>query len=332
MKKETDLIRELRKYFGEYLPNAYGASPNPVRSYKDCFRLFLSYAEKQGIRQITFGNVSKDVIVGFLDSEEKERKCSANTRNQRLAAISSFAKFASRSSMDALDFAQRVNEIPQKKHGKRQISFFSKEEVTALFRAPDRHTRIGNRDRALFVFMYATGARAQEVCDTKVKDVLFGRDGKTVVILTGKGRKTRRVAIPKEASRIISEYLDYERIGDRPEEYLFFTQTSRHMSIACIEEIYRKYIAIAKKRNPKLFQKKYTPHSMRHTTATHMLEAGIPLIVIKNFLGHVSLQTTEIYAEVSQATVDKYLMDFNEANYQGIKEANAKRDRYDFLK
>ena len=128
----------------------------------------------------------------------------------------------------------------------------------------------------------------------------------------GKGRKVRRIGIPAQASKNLSTYIAYRKLSSKPERHVFSSQTHEQMTVSCIEEIYGKYVKRARNEHPDLFRESYSPHSMRHTTATHMLEAGVPLIVVKNFLGHVSLQTTQIYAEVTQETMNKQLKSWNE--------------------
>ena len=133
--------------------------------------------------------------------------------------------------------------------------------------------------------MYASGARAQEVCDLTVRNLQFHQKGATLNI-KGKGGKSRRIGIPNACSAMLKQYISHRKIIDKPERHIFSSQTHEHMTVSCIEGIFKKYITIAKKENPSLFSaSSYPPHSMRHTTASHMLEAGVPLIVIKNFFG-----------------------------------------------
>jgi integrase/recombinase XerD len=160
--------------------------------------------------------------------------------------------------------------------------------------------------------MYASGARAQEICDLTVGNLQFHQKGATLNII-GKGRKSRRIGIPIACANLLKKYINYRNICGKPERHVFSSQTHEHMTVSCIEGIFKKYISIAKSENPSMFSaKSYPPHSMRHTTASHMLEAGVPLVVIKNFLGHSSLQSTQIYAEISQGTVNKHLKEWNE--------------------
>lgn len=309
----SNMMTLLQKFLDYHLPSNYGASMNTVRSYKFAFRLLIQYVSEQLKKEpitIEFGDLSKEILLGYLDWLETERNCSVSTRNQRLAALTSFAKYAANEDNSTLGFASIVSVIPQKKCKKQSPTFFTQEETKILLALPDTKTRIGMRNKLLLVFMYSTGCRAQEACDVKVGDIVFGKDGeKTIVILTGKGQKTRRISLPSKCSQMIIQYLYHFNMKD-PSIYLFFSQTNEQMSISCIEEIYTKYLIRAKKEHPDLFKGKYSPHSMRHATATHMLQAGVPLLVIKNFLGHVSINTTQIYAEMTLEDANKYLIDW----------------------
>ncbi len=144
-------------------------------------------------------------------------------------------------------------------------------------------------------FMYATGARAQEICDFKVSDLCINERTASVTLL-GKGVKIRQVGIPLSLAKVIQNYIRHRRIDKHPERHVFSSQTHERMTVSCIEEIYKKYVAIAKEKHPGMFlDNHYSPHSMRHSTACHLLEAGVDIVTIKNILGHVSVQTTQIY-------------------------------------
>ncbi|MDD7390331.1 MAG: tyrosine-type recombinase/integrase [Lachnospiraceae bacterium] len=211
---------------------------------------------------------------------------------------------------------------------------FTRDEVKILLSIPSEISDTGLRDKILLSFMYATGARAQEVCDLKVKDVRFNENS-AVVTLFGKGSKSRQVGISVKLAETLCRYIKYRHIESFPDRHIFSSQTHEQMTISCVEGIYRKYVTLAKKQNPNLFQKKsYPPHSMRHSTACHLLEAGVDIVTIKNILGHVSIQTTQIYAEMSQDTVDQKLKEWNETWF-GKKEeiqSNKSEDYPVFLK
>ena len=229
------------------------------------------------------------------------------TRNQKLSGLSAFAKYAvNREPIMAAGFYSAVNGIPKKKADKTIPVYFTKEEIGILLHIPSRSRRVDIRNRTLLSVLYATGARAQELCDIQVRDIHFG--DKTSIKLVGKGNKARKVIIPTQCAALLRDYLSSENKLTDLDSHVFSSQTNEHMTISCVEEIVKKYVRVAKQENPSLFREKnYSPHSFRHSIAVHMLEAGIPLPVIKNFLGHSSIEVTMIYATVSDELKNKYL-------------------------
>lgn len=316
MNKASDFLSLLDVYITTYLPCSIGSSPNTVKSYKYAFRLLIEFMYKEkGIEadKITFDKLDYKTLTDFFTWIESIRGCSASTKNQRLSAIASFSAYAQNRNFAAASvFRNSVNKIPMKKTQQKQRAILTRQEVTILLSLPNENREIGLRDKILLSLMYASGARAQEICDLTVGNLQFQPKGATLNI-KGKGRKSRRIGIPAACATLLKQYIDHRKISDKPERHIFSSQTHEYMTISCIEGIFKKYITIAKKENPSIFlASSYPPHSMRHTTASHMLEAGIPLLVIKNFLGHASLQTTQIYAEISQDTVNRHLKEWNE--------------------
>ena len=314
-RKKNRFLDILESYVTEYMPYAAGLSGNTIRSYKDTFRLLLAYLqEEKGIKphKAAFAGLDYDTLTGFLDWLEQTRKCSVSTRNQRLTILAAFAAYAQNRDFDAASvFMNSIQKIPAKRTQSKPRTIFTMEEVALLLRLPDTSTDIGRRNQMILNLMYASGARAQEICDLRVRDVQFQKN-LTRLTLTGKGNKVRRIVIAKSCADMLKHYLDWRGISHELNRYIFSSQTHEHMTVSCIEEIYKKYVAEAREQHPRMFlQSKYTPHTMRHTTATHMLEAGVPLMAIKNFLGHVSVATTERYAELSQTTTDKHIREWN---------------------
>lgn len=340
MNEPSKFLELLDAYINSYMPRSVGASKNTVRSYKYAYQLLIKFMyTKKGIAadKIAFDDLDFNALSEFFDWIETVRKCSASTKNQRLSALVSFSAYAQNRDFAAASvFRSSVIKIPMKKATKKQRTMFTAEEVTLLLILPDDSKEIGLRDKVMLSVMYATGARAQEICDLTVGNIQFTQAGASLNI-TGKGSKTRRIGIARPCASMIQNYLKHRKIESKPDKHVFSSQTHEWMTVSCIEEIYKKYVGIAKKRYPKLFRKdSYTPHTMRHTTAGHMLEAGVPLVVIKNFLGHESLQTTQIYAELSQNTVDKHLREWNEKWFPKeisiTKEGTTDNKMPDFLK
>lgn len=231
--------------------------------------------------------------------------------NQRLAALSSFAKFALRRDVvSAGAFSSCVLGTERKRASKRSgddVVFFLPEEMQILLSLPNRQTICGRRDVVLMSFLYASGARAQELCDLTANDVTFGVE--TRVRLVGKGSKARRIVIPNECADLLRVHFKQAGLfyGDK-NRHVFSSQRNEHMTISCVEEVVSKYVNMAKKLHPGLFQQKaYTPHSFRHTIAVDMLACGCSLPAIKAFLGHSSIQSTMIYATVTSDQANKIL-------------------------
>ncbi|WP_368280706.1 tyrosine-type recombinase/integrase [Enterocloster clostridioformis] len=338
--KLPEFMLLLEQFFTEYMPLSSGLSQNTVRSYKHSFRLLFQYVyqtKKKEAGEIRFRDLDFETVDGFLKWIETERGCSVSTRNLRLSALSSFAAYAQNRNFEAATvFANAVRRIPVKKQSVQPRIAFYLDEVSALLRLPDPEKRLGLRDQVLLNLMYASGARAQEICDLKVRD-FFVEKNLYKLTVTGKGNKARRIVLAKPSGILLKRYLEETGHAGQLEAYIFSSQTHPQMTISCIEEIYKKYIAIARAEHPGMFlEKSYTPHTMRHTTATHMLEAGVPIVAIKNFLGHSSISTTERYAELSQGAVNRHIRDWNEKWFSHQKETHANQKKEnplpDFLK
>jgi len=242
----------------------------------------------------------------------ENRSCSAKTRNHRLSALVTFSRFAlHRNFNDAITVCSEIEHLPKKKSVcRRDAIYFTREEMAIILRLPDSQTKIGKRDKIILSTLYASGARAQELCDLTVGDLRFGTT--TTMTLYGKGNKTRTIVIPEQCAILLKLYIEQNHIKNSgSHRHVFSSQLHEHMTISCLEEVVKKYVRKAKKLRPDLFRDHYTPHSFRHSIAMHMLESGIPLPVIKTFLGHVSIATTMIYASANFELVNKHLRDKN---------------------
>ncbi|EWM55319.1 tyrosine-type recombinase/integrase [Ruminococcus flavefaciens] len=323
MKKNNasnDFMSLLGRFFTEYLPKSMNASINTVKSYKCAFRLlfqFLYEVRKVKQEQITFEMLDFDVLTAFFDWLIDDRKNSRTTAKQRIGALASFADYAQSRNIEAgYVFHNSLNSISKKSFrkvkGKPRCSF-TRAELEVLFSLPDPTTRIGWRDLVVLAVMYSSGARAQEICDLTVKDISHSENGNAILTLVGKGEKARRVKITADTTKLLDRYITSRKIRDKLDTYVFPSQRNEKMSVSCVEEIFEKYIIKAKELHPEMFNAgKYTPHVMRHTTATHLIEAGVPLPIVKNILGHSSIQTTQVYLDISQQTIDSSIKDWNE--------------------
>jgi len=315
MADKSYFLPVLSEFFSVYLPKTKGLSANTIRAYKYAFRLLLKYVhDKHGLlpEKIEFRHLENGTVEAWLDWICTERSCSAQTRNHRLSALASFARFALRRNFNgALTLCSDIDRLPKKKCvGRLEAVHFSKEEMSVLLRLPDSRSKAGKRDKVILSTLYASGARAQELCDLTVGDLRFG--SAVTMTLHGKGNKTRTVVIPEQCALLLKSYMEQNRLnGYDAQRHLFSSRTHEHMTISCLEAVVKKYVRMAKTLHPGLFHAHYTPHSFRHSIAMHMLESSIPLPVIKTFLGHVSITTTMIYASANFEMVNKYLRDKN---------------------
>lgn len=310
--KQTLFSQHLGLYFEEYLPNVRSYSPNTIASYQDAFRLLLEYmAEERHIKPylLDYKHFSDKVILSYLDWLGTHRNCGTSTRNQRLSAISAFFKYASRRSILALKICSSIANIPAKKSPRHVFSYFSVQELGILLQMPNPRKPLERRDIVLLSLLYDSGARAQELCDIHVNDIRFGNPAS--VRLHGKGGKTRIVPLMSQSARLLRQYISERKTETGGKDLpLFMNQRGEAITPACIRNIICKYVSRAKKVRPDLFcEASYSPHSFRHSKAVHLLEAGTELIYIRDFLGHASIQTTEIYATVSQSVLMKTLCD-----------------------
>lgn len=313
--KVSKFLTLLDSYITVYLPVSIGLSKNTIISYKCTFRLLIEFfRDRKNIPadRIDFRDLDYTVLMEFFTWLKTERNCSNQTQNQRLAALSSFSKYAQNKDFEAASvFRTAVSAVSLKRGHYKPRAYFTMEELKIIFSLPDINTQTGYRDLVLLSVMYASGVRAQEICDLKVCDISSDDSG-MVLTITGKGCKTRKCRISAEASAMLAKYIKHKKIQAYPDRHIFSSQTHEQMTVSCVEGIFKKYVKRAVLENPDLFPaKSYPPHSMRHTTASHMLAAGVPLIVIKNYLGHASLMSTQVYAEMAQGSIDKHLQSWN---------------------
>ena len=308
-RRKISFMSLLEDYFETYLPYSRGLSKNTINSYKQSFLLLMRFmldVKKISTNEIRFSDLTYDTLLEFLNWLESDRLCKPTTRNQRLSSLSAFSEYAQNRDFDAASvFRSAIIRIPVKKGKQKQRAVFTRDEIKILLNIPDENYETGLRDKVMLSFMYATGARAQEICDLKVSDVRMCT-ASAAVTLSGKGAKNRQVGISTKLAEQVQKYIKHRRIEKYPDRHIFSSQTHEQMTISCVEGIYKKYVSMAKEQYPTLFHAdSYPPHSMRHSTACHLLEAGVDIVTIKNILGHISVQTTQIYAEMSQDTVDK---------------------------
>jgi integrase/recombinase XerD len=284
----------LQCFFTERLCRQRRASEHTVAGYRDTFRLLLRYAaERLGTPPSTLRLEDLDApfIGQFLDHLEQERGNGARTRNARLAAIHSFFRYVALEEPAHAWLCQRVLAMPSKRHERRLIEFLHREEIAALIAAPDPSTWIGRRDRTFLTVAVQTGLRVSELIGLCAQDIVLGTGAHVTCV--GKGRKQRATPLRQEAAALLERWLQ-ERNG-LPREPVFPSSRGGPLSRDAIERLVAKYARTAQQRCPSLQRKTVTAHVLRHSAAMDLLQHGIDRSVIALWLGHESVETTQMY-------------------------------------
>lgn len=301
----------LQAYFCEHLIAQRDVSPATVRSYRDTFRLLLAYAQEQtGTRptDLALDEIDAPFVVGFLAHLERDRGNSARSRNARLAAVRSFLSFAAMRCPTALPSIQRVQAIPMKRFDRPLLGFLSREEVAALVDAPDRGTWSGRRDHVMLTMLYNTGARVSEMTRARVGDLTL--HGSPSVRIHGKGRKERAVPLWPSTCRLVRAWIrDAKLASGAP---VFPNRHGEEMSRSGFERRLAAALALAAGSCSSLQGRRISPHTLRHTTAMHLLQAGVDITVIALWLGHEDPATTHQYVEADLAMKKRALDRLNE--------------------
>ncbi|KRR06746.1 tyrosine-type recombinase/integrase [Bradyrhizobium valentinum] len=292
MKDKSLLGPWIRRFLLEHLVAERNLSRNTQASYRDTLTLLLPFASKQGgcaIDRMTVEDLTPEVVRKFLDHLERDRQCSEVTRNQRLATIHSLARFIGTRSPVHLAWCSEIRAVPFKKTTKTAIGYLEKAEMDALLNQPDRRTSLGVRDHVLLLFLYNSGARADEAAKLTVGNLQLGASPS--VRLHGKGNKIRICPLWSTTATSLTRL-----VADRSKsEAVFLGRTNQPLTRFGIHRLVTQYAAMARETLPTLATKRVSPHTVRHTTAVHLLRAGVDINMIRAWLGHVSLDTTHIY-------------------------------------
>jgi site-specific recombinase XerD len=295
-------------FFSSYLANQKGSSPETIASYSDCIRLLINYSCKQlalTIDKLTIDMISDQVILDFLDYLEQERNNAPKTRNQRLSAIKTFFRFAANQEPALIAVCERVCNISKKKTAHKLIQSLENNEVKAILNQPAANTLKGLRDRALLTLLYNTGARVQEVVDLDISDL--NMENPKQVILTGKGNKQRITPLYTETVDAIKTYLDFRKKEGEHNDALFLNTQGQRIGRFGIGYLVKEYVAKAAKNCPSLANKNISTHTFRHTIALHLIQSGVDITVVKEWLGHASIKTTSLYVEINMEMKRKAL-------------------------
>ena len=295
MKNDTLMGPWVRRFLLEHLVAERNLSRNTQASYRDTLTLLLPFASEhsgRAIDRMTVEDLTPTIVRKFLDHVENVRGCSGVTRNHRLAAVHSLAKFIGMRSPLQIAWATEIRSIPFKKTAKNVIGYLERVEMDALLKAPDRRTALGDRDHAILLFLYNSGARADEAAGLLIGNLQL--KGPPAVRILGKGNKWRLCPLWPATVTALSPL-----VTDRNEtDPVFLGRRNERMTRFGIHRLVARYARSASKSTPSLSVKRVSPHIVRHTTAVHLLRSGVDINTIRAWLGHVSLDTTHVYAEV----------------------------------
>ena len=290
----------LSNFLQEYLNIERNFSNNTIISYKKAFQLLVEYLIKKKsfkLKDVTFTNVTREIIIDFLDYLEIEKKNSIRTRNQRLAAIKSFYQYCAIDEIDNIDNIKKILSIHSKKETKKIVDFLTEEEVKIIFDNIDVSLKKGKRNLTLLVLLYDTAARASEIINLKVNDIHLEEK---YIVLEGKGKKMRIVPIMEQTKILLISYLNS---FDIKSGYLFQNKNNK-MNERFIRDVINAC---------NILEKKISPHTFRHTRAVHLLDKGVNIVYIQELLGHSSINTTMEYAKVIE-----------KSKFNAIEKANPK--------
>jgi len=293
---KIDFPSLLERYFCEYLLKQRNASPETVSSYRDTFRLFLRFSNQRfgkAPASMSLSDLDAPQVLAFLDALESQRHSSVRSRNARLAAIRSFLRYAALQDPTALASITRALAIPVKRFDRGLVSYLSREEVTALLNAPNRTSWSGHRDAVMLATMYNSGARVSEIISLNVEDLQVGPTA--TLRIRGKGRKERVIPLWKTTRYQLVDWL--RRINTTVGCPLFPSRHGQRLTRTGVRSRLDAALAIARQTCISLQDRRVSPHVIRHSTAMHLLQAGVDITVIALWLGHESTTTTHIYVE-----------------------------------
>lgn len=314
---KTDALPSLlRAFFHSWMGHQRNLSPQTVTSYRDAWRLFLRFVSghvRRPVAALKLEDLTEAEVLAFLQHIESTRSVSIGTRNCRLAAIRSFFRFVAEREPATSSQCAAILRIPTKKTSSRDVCYLDEDEVAAIVRQPDRSTPEGQRDHALLSLLYNTGARIQEALDLRPMDVRFKAPAQ--VRLIGKGRKERVCPIWDETAQLLAALL--RRMPRGEDERVFVNRYGQPLGAAGARYRLDQYVNAAAKSLPALVKKRITPHTFRHTVGVALVSAGVDVTVIRNWLGHVSLDTTNHYARANLETKRRALEKLGKATRPG---------------
>lgn len=332
----TDFGKYLTDYLNRYLTMECGCSYQTVKQYSVTFMLFIQYMYKIELiapEKLCLKEFTKERVLGFLHWLEDTRKCSISTRNNRLCALRSFFKYLQYREVKGMAYWQAILSIKQKKTPFKEMSYLTTEGVRVLLEQPDLSTRKGRRDFVLMGLLYDSGARVQEIINLTPENIRLGET--TTVKLHGKGNKIRVVPLSTNQVKNLRLYMDENNLFAAQYRChpLFPNPKGERLTRMAVLDIVKRHAENARKQYSELIPNNISCHTFRHSKAMHMLEAGINLVYIRDFLGHTSTTTTEIYARASEKIKEQALKKLTSGIIQESKTTWQKDgDLMEFLK
>ena len=296
----ANLAALLEAFFTDRLIGQRRVSPHTVASYRDTFRLLLRFAQRElgkAPSNLAITDLNAKLVGAFLDNLEKARANACRSRNLRLTAIRSFFRYTALECPEYSAGIQRVLAIPRKRQSSRLVDFLTRPETEALLAVPDQTTWLGRRDRALLLLAMQTGLRLSELIGLRQGNIYLGRGAH--VRCEGKGRKQRCTPLTRTTVQALRAWIREQ--GKDETRILFPSARGGLLSHDSVQYLVTKYATTAAKSCPTLSKKRVTPHVLRHTTAMELLQAGVDRSVIALWLGHESLETTQIYLDANLA-------------------------------
>lgn len=327
--KESAIGPLIQSFFTQHLQQHRRVSPQTVASYRDTLKLLLQFVKMQGGKEpsaLCVADLDAPVILSFLDHLEEHRNNSARSRNVRLAAIRTFFRWIALRDPTNVGLATRVMAIPQKRTDKKLVQALSRTEMEAILAAPDLSSWRGRRDHAILLTMYNSGARVSEIISIQRGQVNFGAT--TFLQLHGKGRKERAVPLWTKTSRALQAW--FRELEGAAHQIVFPSIRGKPLSRDGVEYILHQAVTRAMETCDSLRGRKISPHTLRHTTAMHLLQSGVDISVIALWLGHESIETTHIYLEADLQTKERALSKLAPAGSE-VPRFKAKDDVLAFL-
>lgn len=312
IKQNNDFSIILENYFTKHLSLERKFSENTYGTYLMVIKQYLKYlTDIKGIKpkDISINSFDKQTVLDFLQYVEAYLNCSIKTRNHKLAIINSFLEYAQSVNPIYLDIYLKSKNIKMKKEKKEKMDFLTKEELEVFMKTINIKTKSGYKHYVLIALLYEAGLRASELINLKTSNLFFLNESPYIKIL-GKGNKERIVYLNKDIVSIVNEYKDKFDIKDG---YLFLNHSNEKLTRFGLNKIIGKYFELAKKECPTLVNKTISPHSFRHSKAVHLLMNNTALPIIQRFLGHNSIQTTEIYLDITNDEVSKSITSVSSA-------------------